>query len=302
MRHEASNRLDYPAVGDWVILTNQVQYGPTLINEILPRLTAITRKVAGLKTDPQIIAANVTKVFIILGANEPLNKRKLERYLSAVWDSGASPVVVLSKADLSTDPKLHKEAAEQAALGVSILLWSATTKAGISDITTHISSGDTVVLIGSSGVGKSTLINALLQEEKQKTGSIREQDKRGRHTATHRELLFLPDGGVVIDTPGMRELQLWAEEDHDTSDGTFSDIGALTSTCRFNDCSHKSKPGCAIIQALKDGKIEQGRWDSYLKLQREFAHAARKQNAKLASEQKKQWKTQTKAHRKKKRQ
>ncbi|WP_413381875.1 ribosome small subunit-dependent GTPase A [Alkalihalobacillus sp. 1P02AB] len=297
MHYEAFSRMDFPAVGDWVILRDVATTDEVIIDEILPRYSKITRKVAGLKTDVQIVATNVTKVFIVVSAEEPLNARKLERYLAAVWDSGASPFIVFSKADLAEDGEKLKEEAELIAFGVPLFLWSAETTDGKEEILEHINPDDTIVLIGSSGVGKSTLINALLEADIQKTGAVRAEDKKGRHTTTHRELLLLPNGGVIIDTPGMRELQLWAEDDQSLS-GSFNDISTLFEQCRFADCSHKTEPGCAVLSALEDGTLEKNRWQSYLKLQRELAYANRKQNARLASEEKKRWKNVTQKRKK----
>ncbi|MBT2653068.1 MULTISPECIES: ribosome small subunit-dependent GTPase A [Oceanobacillus] len=298
LRHEAISREDYPAVGDWVILQEKDSNDIVIIDKVLPRFSSIVRKVAGLKTDAQIVASNVTKVFIVISADEKLNERKLERYLTAVWESGASPCIIFSKVDLASDIDTNIEHADSIAFGIPIFKWNATTEEGKEDILANIHEDDSVVLIGSSGAGKSTLINALLTEKVLKTGSVREDDKRGRHTTTHRELFILPTGGVIIDTPGMRELQLWTE-DGDTLSHTFSDINNLIAECRFTDCKHDTEPSCAVKEALQTGDLDEGRWNSYLKLQRELAYIERKQNAKLASEEKKKWKKISMQHKKK---
>ncbi|BAC12300.1 hypothetical conserved protein [Oceanobacillus iheyensis HTE831] len=289
MRHEAISREDYPAVGDWVVLQEKDFNDIVIIDQVLPRFSSIVRKVAGLRTDAQIVASNVTKVFIVISADEDLNERKLERYLTAVWESGASPHIVFSKVDLASDMDSIIEHADSIAFGIPLYKWNATNEEGKEDILANIHEDDSVVLIGSSGAGKSTLINALLTEKVLKTGSVREDDKRGRHTTTHRELFNLPTGGVIIDTPGMRELQLWTE-DGDTLSHTFSDINHLIAECKFTDCKHDTEPDCAVKEALETGDLEEGRWNSYLKLQRELAYIERKQNAKLATEERKKWK------------
>lgn len=289
--HEAQSRLDFPAVGDWLEIQPEA-HGQAVIHRVLPRYSAITRKVAGYKTDAQLIATNITKVFLVVSAGEPLNKRKLERYLSVVWECGASPVIVISKVDLVHTSEQLKNEVTELTLGLPVLLWSAATEFGKEELNRLIAPDDTIVLMGSSGVGKSSLLNALFEEAKEKTGTIREQDQRGKHTTTHRELHVLPKGGVIIDTPGMKELQLWSTEERE-DDASFSDILNLKQSCRFSDCTHKSEPGCAILEALANHALEEARWLNYQKLQREQAYAERKQNARLAAEQKKQWKKQT---------
>ena len=217
-----------------------------------------------------IVAANVDTIFLCMSLNNDFNLRRLERYLSIAWDSGAAPVIVLTKADLCDDLPSRMAEVSSVAIGVDVLITSSVAEDGLAQVLPYIRQGRTVAFIGSSGVGKSTLINRLLGEERLNTGGLRNDDK-GRHTTTHRELLLLPGGGMVIDTPGMRELAMW-----DTDEGigqAFAEIEELAGSCRFFDCSHRNEPGCAVRKALEEGRLTEERWQSYLKLKAEAAYA-----------------------------
>jgi ribosome biogenesis GTPase len=278
LRHDAAGPADFPAVGDWVALDER-------IHAVLPRRTKFSRKVAFLKTEEQVLAANVDVVFLVMALTErDFNSRRLERYLATAWESGAEPVVVLSKADLCDEVPLRLAEAEGVAFGVPVHVTSAFTGEGLDQLRAHFAGGRTAALLGSSGVGKSTLINAFAGTELLRTNELR-SDGRGRHTTTHRELVPLAEGGLLLDTPGMRELQLWSADSG--LDETFADVTELAGQCRFNDCSHDGEPGCAVRAALADGSLDAERLASYEKLQRELRHLEVRLDKRLLSDERK---------------
>lgn len=288
LRFQAAGREDYPAVGDWVAAGVRPAEGRATIHAVLPRFSKFSRKVAGQVTEEQIVAVNVDTVFLVQALNQDFNVRRLERYLILAWESGANPVVILSKSDLCEDLADKLADIHHAAAGVPVHAVSALEGGGLGELAPYLRQGQTVALLGSSGVGKSTLINRLAGLQALATGSIREEDGRGRHTTTHRELLLLPEGGLLIDTPGMREIQLW-DADSGLSAG-FQDVEAAAAACRFQDCSHEREPGCAVRAALEDGALDAERYESYRKLQRELAYLARKEDVRLQQQEKAKWK------------
>jgi ribosome biogenesis GTPase len=283
----------YPVAGDWVAAAVRTAEASATIHHLLPRRSAFVRKAIG--GGAQVVAANVDVAFLVASLNADLNPRRIERYLATAWESGASPVVVLTKADLCDDPEAHKASVEAVALGVPVHVVSAVTGQGLADLSASFAPGQTAALLGSSGVGKSSLVNALAGATLMATQAIREQDARGRHTTTHRELVLLPGGRLLLDTPGMRELGLWDAQAGVAT--TFADIEALFMECRFRDCAHGAEPGCAVRAALMDGALDAGRWRSYAKLQREAARLARRDNPHQRSELRKIWVQRAKHHR-----
>jgi ribosome biogenesis GTPase len=266
-----------PAVGDFVLVTPG---SPPLIERILPRRTLLVRAAAGERHQRQIIAANIDTVFALNGLDGDLNPARIERYLVVVQGSGAIPVIVLTKADKADDAEAAIAALRtRVPPDVQIVAINAKSRDSIEPLLRYLGPGDTAVLVGSSGVGKSTLTNTLLGQERQATREVREHDSRGRHTTTHRALIALPSGGCLIDTPGMRELKLTGEENLDQ--GQFADIEELAQQCRFGDCSHQNEPGCAVRAALEDGRLDAERWRNYLKLRDELAAAADSLEAQL---------------------
>lgn len=284
MMHAAASRADYPAVGDWVALQPRLQEGAATIQAVLPRRSAFMRQALGGTTEAQVVAANVDTVLIVSAMDQEFNPRRIERYLTLAWESGADPAVVLNKADACPNPDVFIDRVEGVAAGVPLHIVSAATGLGLDGLRDYLLPGATVALLGSSGVGKSTLINSLLGEERLKTGAVRDDDHRGRHTTTHRELVLVPGGALVIDTPGMRTLQLWNETE--SLEGTFGDVEAVAAECRFADCGHGSEPGCAVRAALADGTLNRERYQSYLKLQRELRFLETRQDQRAAMEQK----------------
>jgi len=283
LNYLASVAAEYPAVGDWVLLDRiDDESGNAIIHHILTRKSCFERKAAGTGHERQIIAANIDTVFICMSLNNNYNLRRIERYLAIVWDSSATPVIVLTKSDLCEDISLKIMDIEAVALGVDVLVTSSLNGDGYTDILKYLHQSKTIALVGSSGVGKSTLINKLMGEEVLPTKEIRDDD-RGRHTTTHRQLLVIPGGGVIIDTPGMRELQI-AGADLSKS---FADIEELAEMCYFRDCKHESEPKCAVRKAIEDGELSAGRLGNYKKLEREMLFEERK-NTMTAEQSQKQ--------------
>jgi ribosome biogenesis GTPase / thiamine phosphate phosphatase len=282
--HEAEAGA-YPVAGDWVAAAVRAAEASATIHHLLPRRSAFVRKAIG--GGAQVVAANVDVAFLVASLNADLNPRRIERYLATAWESGASPVVVLTKADLCDDCETHKASIEAVALGVPVHVVSAVTGQGLAELSSSFAPGQTAALLGSSGVGKSSLVNALAGAALMATQAIREEDARGRHTTTHRELVLLPGGRLMLDTPGMRELGLWDAETGVAT--TFADIEALVAECRFRDCAHGAEPGCAVRAALVDGSLDEGRWRSYTKLQREAARFARRDDPRQQAELRKVW-------------
>ncbi|SCY34246.1 ribosome small subunit-dependent GTPase A [Alkaliphilus peptidifermentans] len=276
MRFHANGMNDYPAVGDWVLINLREEEKKATINGIIPRKSKISRKVAGNETEEQILAANFDTVFIVSSLNKDFNVRRIERYLIMAWESGGSPVIILSKADLCDNIDEKIEELLPIALGVPIHIISSVDGIGMREIEQYFGMGKTVAVLGSSGVGKSTLINHLAKKEVLEVQNIREVDDRGRHTTTHRQLVILPSGGIIIDTPGMREFQLW-DGDEGVND-TFEDINSLALNCKFNDCSHEAEPGCAVKTAIKDGNLLESRYKSFKKLEKELIHFEKRKN------------------------
>ena len=288
MRYRAFESQDLPGVGDWVAIRRREDENRATIHAVLPRKSRFSRKVAGSKTEEQIIAANIDTVFLVTGLDNDFNPRRIERYLITAWESGARPVIILNKADACLDVEQIKRETEAIALGVPVLLMSAARNEGLDALLPFIGTGQTVSLLGSSGVGKSTIINRLLGANVQRVREVREGDDRGKHTTTHRELLVLPTGGLIMDTPGMRELQLWVSDGG--LQGAFEDIASLIRKCRFSDCQHAAEPGCAVREALTEETIDRARFDHYQKMQKEMKHLELKQDHRAALVEKEKWK------------
>ena len=289
LRAELSGRMrnqeEHPAVGDWLAVASTGD-GRALIHAVLPRRSVFIRKTAWAETKPQVLASNVDVAFVVCGLDTDFNLRRIERYLTLGWEGGAQPVVLLTKADLCADVEARVFEVEAVAIAVPVHPVSAPTGDGVETVRSYVPPGRTAALLGSSGVGKSTLVNALIGVELLATREVREGDGRGRHTTTNRQLVLLPGGGLVLDTPGMRELQLW---DADEGLGaTFEDIEALAAECRFGNCGHAREPGCAVRAALAAGTLDAARFESWRKLQRELEHLAVKQDARALSEARKE--------------
>ncbi len=291
-RHKALSKADYPTVGDWVIVSIKPDSDGAVIYSLLPRKSKFSRKavLAGGpkygdgKTEEQVLSANIDTALIVAGLDGEYNLRRLERYIAVAYDSGTSPVVLLNKSDLCDDVGSVVSEVESAVIGVPAHSVSAITNDGLDILKDYLKRGKTLSFLGSSGVGKSTIINSFLGYERQKTSEVRESDRRGRHTTTYRELIVLPEGGILIDTPGMREIEIWG--DQDGLSRAFDDIEELASRCRFNDCTHGNEPGCAVKEALKTGELDDRRYQNYLKLQKELRRLALRKIGKEAHYQK----------------
>ena len=270
------------AVGDWVGVADES------VQSVLPRRSAIVRNAAGLATEAQTLAANVDVAFVVTSLGPDLEPRRIERYLVSIWESGATPEIVLTKADRLEDPWALASEVEAVALGVPVHVVSALTGQGCDALRARLTPGTTAVLLGSSGVGKSTLVNRWAGRELMATTETRADDDEGRHTTSHRELILLPGGGIVVDTPGLRELQLW-DVGQDALGETFSDVEELAGDCRFNDCSHSREPGCAVLEAVESGTLARERFDSWRKLQRELLNIAMRHDVLLRKEEARKW-------------
>jgi ribosome biogenesis GTPase / thiamine phosphate phosphatase len=297
LRHLAAGPEDLPAVGDWVALQGDDRSGTGLVvAAVLPRRSRFARAAVGGRTSAQVLAANVDAALLVAGLDGDLNARRLERYLAAAWDSGATPAIVLTKADLCPDPVAAVAEVAERHPGVEVQAVSAPEGRGLEGLARLLSPGRTAVLLGSSGAGKSTLLNALLGGEVQDTGEVRASDGRGKHTTTRRQLFALPSGAMLIDTPGLRELALWGV-DEASLEATFEDVDALAAACRFRDCAHQAEPGCAVQVAIASGELEAGRLDGYQKLQREARRQRARQDTRARIDEKQRLKTLFKGYR-----
>jgi ribosome biogenesis GTPase / thiamine phosphate phosphatase len=296
LQHDASGRGELPSVGDWVCASVRAEEGRATIHRLFERRTKISRKGAGSVTDEQVLAANVDTVFLVNSLGQDLSPQRIERYLALVLESGARPVLLLTKADLCEEPAEALAEIERVAPFVSVHVVSALEGRGLGALAAYLGPGQTSVLLGSSGVGKSTLVNRILGEERQEVREIRSHDHRGRHTTTSRQLLFLPGGGMLIDTPGIRELQLW---DADEGLGqTFRDVEEAAKLCRFTDCGHHAgTPGCGVQAAIESGALPPERVASWSKLGRELRFLDRKKDKKAQSEYEKKLRPVTLARR-----
>jgi ribosome biogenesis GTPase / thiamine phosphate phosphatase len=285
LRYQASGRADFPAVGDWVAVEPPAISGDARIKAVLPRTSRFSRRAAGDATEEQVVAANIDTVFLVGGLDHDFNPRRLERYLVVAWESGATPVIVLNKADLVDDPQIRVDEVRALAPAVDIHAVSTRQPESLAPLQAYLTAGRTAALLGSSGVGKSTIVNRLVGHELLRTHEVRESDSRGRHTSSNRQLVPLPGGGLLIDTPGMRELQLW---DTGGRTETFADIAGLAERCRFRDCRHLEEPGCAVTGAVGAGELPESRLQSFRKLAAEQEHAERQQDERALLERKRQ--------------
>jgi ribosome biogenesis GTPase len=288
LRFETNSKGKFPTVGDWIAVSVHSNEKKATIHALLPRKSVFSRKVAGQIIDEQVIAANIDTVFIVIGLDLNFNLRRIERYLSVACESGVIPVVLLNKADLCAETEARKREVESIAFGIEVHVLSASQNVGMEILNKYIHTGETVAFLGSSGVGKSTIINSLLGTERLKVNKVSKLGSRGRHTTTFRELILLPSGGMVIDTPGMRELQVWGDEEGFKK--VFDDIEELALNCRFRDCSHGNEPACAIQEALNNGTLSPKRLENYLKLKKEFAYLTDRLTMKANAVKKVRWK------------
>ena len=284
LKHRAESRSELPAVGDWVAVRKRPEEARGAIVAVVPRRSWFSRKMAGHVTDEQVVAANVDVIFIVMALDADYSLRRLERYLLLVRESGASPVILLTKPDLCGGVEALAAGVAALARDIPVHVLSPKMNLGVDRVAGYLAAGRTGALLGSSGVGKSTIINRLLGEEVQRTREVREADSRGRHTTSHRELIVLPNRGLIIDTPGMRELQLW--DVGDAVRETFDDVERLAARCHFTDCRHRDEPRCAVKAAVAEGALSAARLESYLKLQDELAFLARQQDERAQIDEK----------------
>lgn len=299
MQHAAKEGGGFPAVGDWVAIKTYKEKNRAIIHVLLERKNTLSRKgVSGRKSEiqgkvtEQLLAANIDTCFLITALDNDFSPRRVERYLTTVYNSGMNPVVVLNKTDLVTATDEYLDQMSKVAFGVPVIPVCGLTSSGIEKLSAHIKPGKTVVFLGSSGVGKSTIINRLFGTDRQRVNSVREGDQKGRHTTTSRELIVLPTGGILIDTPGMREFQPWMGEDE--IEGAFSDIEEFSRNCRFRDCTHESEPGCAVQEAIRTGAIDPGRYKNYTRMKREARFIEERANVGVKQAEKNRWKAITK--------
>jgi ribosome biogenesis GTPase / thiamine phosphate phosphatase len=297
LRLAADEGADWPAVGDWLAVEVHGDEVAAVIQEVLPRRSKFVRKSPGKKMEEQVIAANVDTALLVSALDGDFNPRRVERYLAQCWESGAKPVIVLNKADACAEVREKAAEMERAAVGTAVCVLSARTGQGFGELEEFLRPGQTLVLLGSSGVGKSTIANRLLGEAVQEVQPVRESDSRGRHTTTSRELFVLPGGALLMDTPGLREMQLWDAEDGVAQ--TFSDIDTLATQCRFVDCRHEEEPGCAVQAAVNAGTLDAARLENRRKLLREQEFLRRKVDPEARQEQKELWKQMHRAQRQK---
>jgi ribosome biogenesis GTPase len=292
LKHRAETRSGLPVVGDWVALREDASGARSQIVHVLSRKSALSRKAAGRETEEQLVAANIDTLFVVFGLDKAVNHEAIERYLVVVRASGAAPVVVLNKRDLIADPQQAIAVARDVSGDAPVMAVSARTREGLDQLLRWLSDARTIAVIGPSGAGKSSLVNALVAEERLPTGEVRPWDSRGRHTSVHRELVIRAEGGLIIDTPGMRELQLW---DTGAVADAFLDIAELADSCRFRDCRHDREPGCAVKAAVDEGAIDARRYASFLKLQAEQQETERKRIDRELTTAKRDAKVQTRA-------
>jgi len=285
---DADAKEDYPAVGDWVVMRPLLDEQKGIIDAVLPRRTAFSRKEAGGKTEKQVLASNIDTVFIMTSLNHDFNLRRVERYLVLANESEINPVIVLSKSDLCEDVQDKVNEVKGVAKSVSVHAVSSVMHEGIDSLKPYFAGGSTIAVLGSSGVGKSTFINVLLGDNELKTMEVSSYKDKGHHATTRRELIVIPGGGLVIDTPGMRELQLW--EGEGGLESLFDDIEELASKCKFSDCKHKSEPGCAVRRAIKRGELDEERYNSYMKMGREIKYFENRKDHLASIQEKKRWK------------
>lgn len=296
-KFNASSESDYPGVGDWVVIKPVVDEKKAVIEFVLKRKNKFSRKVPGMKTEEQIISANIDTIFIISSLNQDINLRRIERYLTLALENNIKSVLILSKSDVCDDVNVKLDEVKSVAGDSEIYVISAMKNTGIEELKKYFNDNRTVAVVGSSGVGKSTLINCLTDSDEMEVSDISLYKDRGRHTTSHRELIILPEGGLIIDTPGMREIQVW--EGSEGMSENFTDVEQYFPDCKFTDCRHETEPGCAVIKAIENGELDEKRYKNYVKMQREVKHFENMNNQKAKLAEKRKWKKVSSDHKKK---